>query len=207
MGKRKCTGGSSSSSKRRPSRPATTSPANSVPPRRSGHRSAFGEPSDAVPLAFWEPPLLLTAASADNFGNLPIILVHRVSPPPSPPVTPPSPFTYSPPSPSLPHPPAAPSSPPLVEPPSPPQSPTAPASPPPPPSSSVNKGKGPAPIPPPPRRSRRHATYSASPSVNPTTAGNSAPDTVVPISAVDAFNSRFFLRAHQTRWRLLLTLT
>ncbi|XP_012841324.1 PREDICTED: uncharacterized protein LOC105961635 [Erythranthe guttata] len=134
---------------------------------------------------------------------------QRVSPPPSslvtppsPPVTPPSPFNYSPPSSPLPHSPAAQSSPPPVEPTSPPSSTTAPASPPPPPSSSVNKGKGPATTPPPLRRSRRRATHSASSSAQPTTSDDSAPDPVVPISAVDAFNSRFFLRANQIRWRL-----
>ncbi|XP_012842439.1 PREDICTED: uncharacterized protein LOC105962672 [Erythranthe guttata] len=68
MGKRKSTGGSSSSSKRQPSRPATASSAAPPPRRRSDDRPAFEEPLDAVPLAFWEPPLLLTAASAENFG-------------------------------------------------------------------------------------------------------------------------------------------
>ncbi|XP_012846970.1 PREDICTED: uncharacterized protein LOC105966942 [Erythranthe guttata] len=57
--------------------------------------------------------------------------------------------------------------------------------------------------PPPLRRSRRRATHSASSSAQPTTSDDSAPDPVVPISAVDAFNSRFFLRANQIRWRLV----
>ncbi|XP_012831791.1 PREDICTED: uncharacterized protein LOC105952757 [Erythranthe guttata] len=229
MGKRKNTRGSSSSSKRRPSRPATTSPTNPLPSRRSGRRSTFEEPCDAVPLAYWEPPLPLPAATAANFGNRPLVCVPRVSPPPSPPVpppsppmTPPSPFTYSPPSSPLPHsapPPVEPTSPPpsTPTPASPPSQPSAPSPPSPPSSCSApptDKGKGKilnaddsdtAPPSAPPRRSRRRAppppTQGASSSR--ARAASSDPELILPICAADAFSHRFFLPSHQSRWHLV----
>ncbi|XP_012835534.1 PREDICTED: gametogenetin-like [Erythranthe guttata] len=89
----------------------------------------------ALPLRFIEAVLFLTPASDSNFGNLMIISASRLSPPPSPPVTPPSLFTYSPPSP-----PSSPLPPSQTPPPWPPIQPSPPhsAPPPPPPSSAAS---------------------------------------------------------------------